>query len=215
MYKKLEEEKLPTILQVISSFRILTEEFRDRELNSYRFEMFLQGIGATNMILKRAFDNKAFIEATCLLSNQIDSILRIAIVLKLQLLNRNDIIEKEWIYQGKNDKKKSEKDVYKRSKELAIIDEGVFNELLVLYEDRNRVIHRFIISEITLVEVESISHQYYIIRERIKGIVDDLESEQIKLGIGMVTSDENDPGNKTSHLQDYLGKIGSLNYFAN
>ncbi|MEJ0104724.1 MAG: hypothetical protein WDO19_20175 [Bacteroidota bacterium] len=96
---------------------------------------------------------------------------------------------------------------------MAVIDDDLFNELFVLYEDRNRVIHRFIISEITLSEVESISHEYYIIRERVKVIVDDLESEQIKLGIGMVTSDETDPGNKSNHLQDNLGKIGSLSYF--
>jgi len=213
MYKRLEEEKLPTVFQVISSFRLLTQEFRERELNSYRFEMFLQGIGATNTILKRAFDNKAFIEATCLLSNQIDSLLRIAVVLKLQLLNGNDVIEKEWIYQGRNDKKKSEKDVYKKSKDLGIINGELFDELFVLYEDRNRVIHRFIISEITLAEVESISHSYYKIRERIKVIVDDIESEQIKSGIGMVTLDQDDPGNKSNHLRDNLSKIGSLNYF--
>jgi len=213
MYKRLEEEKLPTIYEIISSFRLLPPEFGDKELTSHRLEMFLQGIGATNIILKRAFDNKAFIEATCILSNQVDSLLRISIVLKLQLLNRHDIIEKEWIYQGRNDKKKSEKDVYKRAKELAAIDDELFNELFALYEDRNRVIHRFIISEITLNEVEAISHKYYIIRERIKIIVDDLESEQIKLGIGMITSDENDPGNKSNHLKNSLGKIGSLNYF--
>jgi hypothetical protein len=92
----------------------------------------LQGIGTTNIILKRAFENNAFIEATCLLSNQIDSLLRISIVLQLQINNQNDTIEKEWIYQSKNDKKKSEKDVYKKSKELNIINDELYNELFVI-----------------------------------------------------------------------------------
>jgi hypothetical protein len=213
MYKKLEDEKLPVIYDIIATFKILPEEFRDRLLNSYRFEMFLQGIGATNVILKRAFENKAFIEATCILSNQIDSLLRIAIVLQVQIINNNDAIEKEWIYQGKTDKKKSEKDVYKKAKELNIINGELYNELFILYEDRNRVIHRFIISEITMAEVEDISHKYYNIRERMKVIVDNLESEQIRLRVGMTTEDENDPGNKSHHMLATLAKIGSLDYF--
>lgn len=213
MYKKLEDEKLPIIYDIITTFQFLPEELRERLLNSYRFEMFLQGIGATNVILKKAFENNAFIEATCVLSNQIDSLLRICIVLRRQIINSNDLIETEWVYQGKNDKKKSEKDVYKKAKELSIIDEELYNELFALYEDRNRVIHRFIISEITMAEVERISHEYYLIREKMKNIMADIESEQIKLNVGMVTTDEDVPGNKSHHMSDTLAKIGSLNYF--
>jgi hypothetical protein len=82
-----------------------------------------------------------------------------------------------------------------------------------LYEDRNRVIHRFIISEITIADVQIISHRYYGIRERIKLIVDDLESDQIRLNIGMTTDNENNPGNKSYHMFATLAKIGSLDYF--
>jgi len=207
------DEKLQIVYSIISSFDLLEEEERIRKLNSYRFEMFLQGIGATVVMLKKAIENKAFIEATCLLASQIDSLLRIAIVLKDQLINKNDKIEKEWIYQGLSDKKKSEKDIYKKAKELDIINAEIYDELFKLYEDRNRVIHRFIISEITLAEVENISYNYYEVREKIKKIVDDIESEQIRLNLGMTTTDEEDKGNKSDHLHFSMGKIGKLNYF--
>jgi hypothetical protein len=207
------DEKLKMVYSVISSFNLIEERERKRKLNSYRFEMFLQGIGASNVILKKAIDNKAFIEATCVLANQIDSLLRIGIVLKRQLINNNDKIEREWIYQGKLDKKKSEKDIYIKAKELDIINEEICDKLFSLYEDRNRVIHRFIISEITLAEVESISYFYYEVREKIKLLIDDIESEQIRLNIGMTTIDDKDLGIKSHQLKIPIGKIGKLNYF--
>ncbi|MGE0567698.1 MAG: hypothetical protein AB7O73_07090 [Bacteroidia bacterium] len=207
------EEKVKTVHKILASFDLIPDEYKERKLNSYRFEMFLQGIGATNLMLSKAIESKAFIEATCLLGTQIDSLLRIAIVLKKQLINRNMVIEKEWIYQGATDKKKSEKDIYKKAKELGILDEATFDNLYKLYEDRNRVVHRFIISEITLADVESISYEYYQIREKIKQAVDDIESEQIKQNIGMTTVDESDPGNKSPYMHFFMGKIGKVQYF--
>lgn len=211
--KPLNDDELEMIYAAMGSIQLIYEDERERLLNSYRFEMFLQGIGATNIILRKAIENKAFIEATCILANQIDSQLRIAIVLKRQLINNNDKIEVEWIYQGLSDKKKSEKDIYKKAKELNILDDVLYDELFRLYEDRNRVIHRFVISEITLAEVETISYKYYEVREKIKFIVDNIESEQIRLNVGMVTTDEEDPGNKSHHLHSTMGKIGKLDYY--
>ncbi len=207
------QEKVNIVHKILSSFDLIPEELRVKKLNSYRFEMFLQGVGATDLMLRKAIINKAFIESTCLLASQIDSLLRIGIVLKKQLINKNMVIDKEWIYQGGGDKKKSEKDIYKKAKELAILDNETSGELFRLYEERNRVIHRFIISEITLADVEAISYDYYRVRETIKQIVDDIESEQIRLNVGMTTLDESDPGNKSPHLHFVMGKIGKLQYF--
>lgn len=213
-YRKEElENKLKVIFTVFSSFDLLPEEHRDQIVTSHRFEVFLQGMGATNLLVKNAIDNKAFFEATCLFGNQIDSLLRIAIILKQQLIDKNDVIEREWIYQGANDKKKSEKDIYKKALALGIIDDDTYNYLFDLYEDRNRVIHRFIISEITLAEVEQIAIDYYFLREDIKQIVDGLETEQIKHNVGMTTTDENDPGNRSLNMMEFWGKIGTISYF--
>lgn len=205
--------KLEIVYSVIASVYLIQDTERDKMLTSYRFEMFLQGIGATDLLLRRAIENKAFFEATCLFGNQIDSLLRIGIVLKKQILNKNDIIEREWIYQGVDDKKKSEKDIYKTSLAFEIITDAVYKSLFELYEDRNRVIHRFIISEITLAEVEQIAYQYYFLREEIKVITDDIETEQLRLNVGMTITDKEGEGNKSSHLKDILAKIGTLSYF--
>jgi len=204
------EEKLEQVKEIISSFKIIEAEQRDSRLNSYRFEMFLQGVGATAYMLNKAIENHAFIEATCLLASQIDGLLRIGIVLQKQIENNNSVIEKEWIYQGKNDKKKSEKDIYKKAKEIGILDKDTFKELYRLYDDRNRVIHRFIISEITLAEVENIAYHYYQLQQKINSIIYNIESKQIETGIGMTKRGNH---NTENYIDFIRGKIGKQNYF--
>ena len=171
--------------------------------------MFLQGFGATVFMLNKAVENHSFIEATCLLASQIDGLLRIGIVLQRQLDNNNSIIEKEWIYQGLKDKKKSEKDIYNKAKDLGVLDEELIKELYNLYEDRNRVIHRFIISEITVAEVEDIAYRYSKCSDKINSIIYDIESKQIELRVGMTRQGTNEE----NHLEFIKGKIGKQNYF--
>ena len=206
------EDKVLLVHSIMKEFKIIETGESIETINSYRFEMFLQGVGAAALILSKAVKNKAFIEATCLFANQIDALLRIGIILKNQLINENSDIEIEWIYQGLADKKKSEKNIYKKALDLGIIDQTVYDELLKLYVDRNRVIHRFIISEITLAEVEEIAYRYYKQQEVINKIIYDLEAEQITSGIGMTTTSNNVQG-EDEHLDFIKGKIGKTNYF--
>lgn len=206
------EDKVQMVHSIIKEFKVIEEGKSIDAINSYRFDMFLQGVGATALILSKAVENKAFIEATCVLANQIDALLRIGIVLKNQIINGNSDIEIEWVYQGLNDKKKSEKDIYKKALDLGIIDQVVFDELYKLYDDRNRVIHRFIISEITLAEVEEIAYKYYQKQEAINKMIYDIETEQINLKIGMTISGGSEQ-TETNHLDYIRGKVGKLNYF--
>jgi len=46
------------------------------------------------VILNNAVEHKAFIEAACILATQVDAFLKIGIVLKSQLINRNNEIAK-------------------------------------------------------------------------------------------------------------------------
>lgn len=209
---KVMQEKIVVVNSIIEGFRLIDESKSASELNSYRFDMFLQGVGATSLILNKAIENKAFIEATCIIANQMDALLRTGIILKKQIADKDRNIELEWIYQGLDDKRKSEKDVFGEALKLGVIGQDVFDELYELYEDRNRVVHRFIISEITLAEVEEIAFRYYLKREAINKIIYDLESEQIRLGVGMTTNKGG--GTEKHNYLDYIkGKIGKLDYF--
>lgn len=204
------EDKIKLVYEMISSFRLIKPEQSEGAINSFRFDMFLQGIGAISVMLNRAVGNQAFIEATCLLASQIDGLLRTGIVLQKQLNENTSKIDNEWIYQGKNDKKKSEKDIYSKAKELGILTDELFNELYALYDDRNRVIHRFVISEITVADVENIAYKYYKMQQKINSIIYDIESRQIELGVGMTVVGDASNGNI---LDEIKGKIGKQNYF--
>ncbi len=207
------EDKIKIVHSILQEFRLIEESKSTAIINSYRFDMFMQGIGATTLILNKAIENNAFIEATCVLASLIDGALRVGIVLKSQLINRNSEIPIEWVYQGLRDKKKSEKDIYKKSLELGIIDRNTFEDFYKLYEDRNRVIHRFIISEITFAEVEEIAFEYHKKLQTINKIIYSLESEQIKLGIGMTTFDSGGKPSQGIYFDYIKGKIGKENYF--
>jgi hypothetical protein len=207
-------ERLNDVYSVIESLKIIEPEKRRDKLKSHMFFMFIKGVAATTAILNNAVENKAFIEATCILANQIDALLRTGIVLKNQLLNKNNDIDEQWVYQGPHDKKKSEKDIYQKAKSLGIIDEVIYNKLFILYEDRNRVVHRFIISEITLAEVEYIAFRYYQISNEINRIIYEIEQEQIKMGIGITTVDKG--GEINELLEKWIDeKLGRLSYFEN
>lgn len=205
------EEKISIVFSIIKEFKLIEQTNKEEVINRYRFEVFLQGVGATSLMLNKSVKSKAFIEATCIIANQIDALLRIGIVLKKQLLNGNNLIETKWIYQGLSDKIISEKDVYKESLNLGIITQEIFDNLYQLYNDRNRVVHRFIISVITLAEAEEISYKYYKKSEELNQIIYNLEAEQIKLNVGMTIKGGQA---QEGHILDFIkGKIGKLNYF--
>lgn len=208
------DEKIALAESCIKSFKLIDATYSNSKINSYRFEMFLQGVGATSLILSNAISNKAFIEATCILASQIDALLRTGIILKKQIDNNNSDIEVEWIYQGLSDRKKSEKDIYNKALNLEIIDQTTLDELYILYDDRNRVIHRFIISEITLAEVEEIAYKYYEKTKSINKLIYNIESEQIKNKVGMTRTGEKDENNDGDSSFNFIkGKIGINEYF--
>lgn len=206
-------QKMNAVHNVIAEFKFIEENERVSKVNSYRFLMFIKGVSASALILRKAVRTGSFIEATCLIANQIDALLRTGIVLKIQIIEKNSEIDDEWIFQGHKDKKKAEKEIYKKSKELGIIDENIFKELYSFYEERNKIVHRFIISEITVAEIERIAHNYYSLLKRINEIIFDIESEQIKLNVGMTKLSSKNSDDMNELISFVQGKICKIDYF--
>ena len=63
-----------------------------------------------------------------------------------------------------------------------------------------------------MAEVEEIAYKYYQKQQAINKLIYDLESEQIKLNIGM-TKIATDKKSEEMHLEYIKGKIGKQNYF--
>lgn len=179
------KDELRVIGEIIGSIKIIKESERQQCIAWYKFGKFTEGIGASEELFNHAAKHGCFIQCVCLLANQIDAMLRTAIILHDQIVNMNHEMNLTLIYQGATDKKISEKDIYKLSKDRGIINENTFNDLYTVYEDRNKVVHRYIISEITTKDVLDIAIKYSQIKLKLWQVVYDLETKQMELGIGM------------------------------
>ena len=151
----------------------------------------MNGFAATAQLLQRAGKNGFFIEYTCLSASIIDGLLRIGLILKHQLETKTDDILDSLLYQSDEDKIISERKIYKLALKEEIISQELFDQLEILYKERNRVVHRYIISDISTKEVLNIGIQYEQIRYSVSAAVRKLEDEQIETGIGMTKAGEN------------------------
>src|SRR6266568_4499785 len=118
-----------------------------------RFEEFIAGFTAAQELHGRAGKDGSFIECVCLGASLIDAMLRIGIILQHQLNNRTREIPIDLIFQGEKDRAISEREIYRRALAISVIDNDTFTRLQSLYDERNRVVHRYIISRITTSDV--------------------------------------------------------------
>lgn len=178
-------DELNILPDTISSIKLIPESDRNKTLVSYRLRQFLKGIAATNDLLNNAVGHKSFIEAVIIIANRIDALLRTGLILKQQLIQNNSVIELKFLYQGNTDSVIMEKEVYKQAMELKIIDNQLYDSLIGLYGERNKVVHRYIISDITTAQIDNIARRYFRVSEKVRDAIVRLEDEQIQKGIGM------------------------------
>ena len=158
-----------------------------------KFENFMRGFSAANLLLSRAAENGYFIEYVCLATSVVDGLLRIALILQHQLNTRTSDILDNLLLLADEDKIISERDIYRRALDAGIITQPLFAELEVLYKRRNKVVHRYIISEITTEQVLDIAYQYDQLIPQVSNSVRKLEDVQINSGIGMTISGQQAP----------------------
>lgn len=156
--------------------------------SNQKFHNFMTGFAAAVELDKRAAKEGCFVECVVLSAAVIDGTLRMGLILKHQLdTNTNDLLD-ELLYQEEDEKGISEREIYRRALTKRIITKETFDRLNSLYDLRNRVIHRYIISMITTKDVLDIACEYDSLKHEVSGHVAELEKEQIRLGVGMTVS---------------------------
>jgi hypothetical protein len=133
-------------------------------------------------------ESDSYVEIIVLLACQIDAFLRSSIILKQQLVGQSNDIEVKYLYQADDDRGITERKIYQKAFDLEIIDQNTFNELNELYNFRNRVIHRYIISHLKTRKVRDIAYDYAILNEKIRLVLENHEHMQIDKGIGIYGS---------------------------
>lgn len=156
-----------------------------------KYEKFMAALAASFDLKNRAKASKSFIELLLVLASQVDAYLRLAIVMQRQLNQKSSILEVDLMYQSETARYLSERKVFVLAQEMGLVDTDLFNSLNVLYDSRNRVVHRYIISELRSRDIIRIAQGYEEVFERVRSIVERLEDEQFAQQVGIYGTERN------------------------
>lgn len=157
--------------------------------NEYdKFQNFLASFSASRVLLQRAHKEGFFIEGMMLYASLIDGFLRIAIILKTQLENGDAEVEDIFIHQGEGGDFLTERKVIATALEKGIISEKLAKKINGLYDERNKIVHRFFLTHIQYNSLAPHLIDYELTYHELWKIVYELEAEQIQTGVGMTTS---------------------------
>lgn len=146
--------------QAMHSIVIVPKHDRKLAADLDKYDRFAGSLAASYDLLYAAIDSRSYIQIIAVAANQIDAFLRLSIVLSTQLKKSTNEIEIHYLYQGEKDKAIMERKIFDEALKLEVIEEGVHKELRALYELRNRVIHRYIISDLKTRDLIEIVERY-------------------------------------------------------
>jgi uncharacterized protein YutE (UPF0331/DUF86 family) len=179
------KEQLNKVHSSLKTFRVIPNDDRLLASNLNKYDNFLTSLLASYDLFTNAYKTESYIEMIVILANQIDAFLRLAIVLKEQLTHKTNDIEVKYLFQGDKEKAIMERTIYSDSFKLEIIDKETFEELNNLYNQRNRIIHRYIISLLKTRDIIKIAHDYILLSEKVRLILEKYEDMQFGQGFGI------------------------------
>ena len=164
-----------------------------------RLQHFIEAVAAATKHLSRAYETRSTLECIVLSAALIDAGLRIGIIMKEQLANGTDDFNESLLHQEDGDKKLSERKIIDMALKCDLINETGYRNLSDLYDQRNKCIHRYVISDINYNYVTSLVFRYAEALEKVREAVKYVQSVQAARGIGMVKAkgDETEPGFNT------------------
>jgi hypothetical protein len=168
---------------------------------------FVHAFGAARVLIQKANKEGALLEGMALYASMSDAFLRISLVLKRQTVEDNSDIDDSLISQEKNGKHYTERQIQRMAINERVITQEIFDELGALYDKRNDAIHKFFLTDLQYADLPPTLARYEIIYNKLKGIVYDLEAEQIKKGTGMSALDKGSKESTLKLLQDVAMKI--------
>jgi hypothetical protein len=179
------KEELGKVKVALSKVAYISESNRGRVLALDRYYKFHAALAASFDLKERALKSDSLIEFILIVASQIDSYLRLCIVMKPQLDRNSDDFESKYFYQGESCKPITERAIYKEAKALGVISENYFERLSKLYDLRNKIVHRFIISDIRTRDLTEIAIDYDDVAEEIRLVMRDLEDSQRNIKVGI------------------------------
>ena len=151
---------------------------------STRLGSFMGGFGAAVELFQRATSQGSCVEVVVVGATLVDGSLRIGLILNDQLRSGTPDIDDKLLSHDPRSML-TERQIFRRAASEGVIGSDLLAELEALYDDRNRVVHRYLISDITTDEVMQIAVRYERVIPLISACIGRLEQEQIHRGVGM------------------------------
>ena len=178
-------EQLAIVSQILNSVVVVPEGDRKLAADLDKFDRFTGSLAASHDLLYSAIDAGACIEIIAITANQIDAYLRLSLVIVKQLEEQTDDIETRYLFQADGEKGILERKVFEDALKFKVIDLEAFDSLNELYNLRNRVIHRYIISDITSRDLTKIAGRYLSALEKTRLTLRNFEQKQAIVPFGL------------------------------
>jgi hypothetical protein len=195
--------ELEKVENALSTLELISVDKRSLAIEFDKYEKFMASLAASFDLKNRAIKNESLIELLIIIANQIDAYLRMAIVMKKQLNEKTNRIDIPLLYQGKNDSPIMERKIYKQASDLNIINTATFDKLEELYKERNKVVHRYIITEFKTRNLYQIVYDYELICETVRLSLKEVEDLQFKEAIG-IHGNGRDPMEEPSEIDKQM-----------
>lgn len=171
-------EELRLVDKILKSVVIVPPEDRKLASDMEKFDRFQGALAASYDLLDNAIESDSFVEVIAVSANQIDAFLRLSIVIAIQLKNQADEVPIKYLFQAEDERGLIERKIYDDALKYNVINDNDHKELNSLYKLRNRVIHRYIISNIKTRDLPGIALRYVDACEKVRLILRDLENKQ-------------------------------------
>jgi uncharacterized protein YutE (UPF0331/DUF86 family) len=169
---------------------------------------FVRGMGALRLLLFKANHSGSLIEGMVVYAAMADGLLRMGLVLQRQISQKTSDIDGILISQKSGTSFLTERTVYKLALSEGVIDQTLFETISSLYDRRNEVVHKFLLTNLTYEELPPTLEQYEVVFKHLYKIVYALEARQIELAVGMSAIDERPPSvRERGAFQEILKKV--------
>ena len=202
------KEDAQHLAEVISAH---VKNVKRRKKRLPKFSNFMHSFGATRLLLQRAHDQGFLIEGLMLYASLIDGLLRLALILKEQIDSKSHVINEALISQNKEGPKYSERNIFEMAHNNNIIKKRLFNKINNLYDQRNKIVHRFFLSNAEYADLSKVLIEYGKIFQQINKIIAKLEHIQLKKGVGISRKMPIQRFDKNQFNRDVHKKIDSKN----
>lgn len=206
------KKQIKKVEDSLSTLTCLSIDRREFAISYDRFEKFNASLAASFDLKNKAIKNRSYIELIIIIANQIDAYLRLCIVHKFQIIEETSLFKLDYLYQGENDRPIMEKKIYDKAKEMDILSEEQHKQLYELYDLRNKVVHRYIITDIKTMELSGIYFNYELICEEIRLILADIEKEQFDKNLGYHGTEDPHREKDLNHVNELFSMVNDKHF---